>query len=173
MKNRLEKNSHPVSRRSIKQALERLGRPTGTFDAQRYFRGDHQLRFYNIGTKPMRAYALSLYKANRDHWSVEDAMTLADDLITDAYLETKSVGIEIVARFRRAFTPKLLSRWKRWLSRNHSANWATTDAICGTLIGPLLLEYPALADRLRAWSKDRNMWVRRASIVGLIPLLRR
>src|SRR5262249_27176460 len=35
------------------------------------------------------------------------------------------------------------------------------------------VEYPAIAGRMRAWSRDRNMWVRRASIVGLIPLLRR
>ncbi len=184
MKNSRSRNSYPitgvgptvrpsVSRRSIKRALRRLARPPGSFDAQRYFRGDQQLRFYNIGAKPMRAYVRSFYKAHRHHWSVEDAMKLADDLITDPYLETKSVGIEIVARFRRSFRPKLLSRWKRWLSQNHSANWATTDAVCGLLIGPLLVEYPTIAGRLRSWSRDRNMWVRRASIVGLIPLLRR
>jgi 3-methyladenine DNA glycosylase AlkD len=100
-------------------------------------------------------------------------MTLAEGLIADPYLETKSVGIEVLARFRRSFTPRLLARWKQWLARNHSANWATTDTICGMLIGPLLVQYPELAGRLRAWSRDRNMWVRRASIVGLIPLARK
>src|SRR5262249_10537850 len=59
------------------------------------------------------------------------------------------------------------------LAGNHSANWATTDAICGLLIGPLIVEYPELGGRLRPWARDRNMWVRRASIVGLIPLARR
>jgi len=100
-------------------------------------------------------------------------MTLADGLISDPYLETKSVGIEVLARFRRSFTPRLLPRWKQWLARNYSANWATTDTICGMLIGPLLVQYPELAARLRAWSTDHNMWVRRASIVGLIPLARK
>jgi len=33
--------------------------------------------------------------------------------------------------------------------------------------------HSALSPRLRSWSKDRNMWVRRASIVGLIPLIRK
>ena len=150
-----------------------MARPAGEFDAQRYFRGDHKLRFYNIGTTPLRAFARSLYQVNRAHWSVEDAMTLADVLIADPYLETKSVGIEVLARFRRSFTPRLLTRWKQWLVRNHCANWATTDTICGMLIGPMLVQYPELAGRLRAWSTDRNMWVRRASIVGLIPLARK
>jgi 3-methyladenine DNA glycosylase AlkD len=150
-----------------------MSRPGGDFDAQRYFRGDHGLRFYNIGTEPMRALARSIYLANRDAWSVDDAMAIADQLMADPYLEAKSVGIEIVARFRRNLSPKLLPRWKRWLSSNRSANWATTDAICGLLIGPLIVTHPGLADRMRAWSRDRNMWVRRASIVGLIPLARK
>jgi 3-methyladenine DNA glycosylase AlkD len=167
------KDTEVPTKRSVTRALKLMARPAGEFDAQRYFRGDHNLRFYNVGTAPMRAFARSLYAANRSRWSVGDAMTLADELITDPYLETKCVGIEIVARFRPTFTPALLARWKSWLADNHSANWATTDSICGALIGPLLVDYPELADRLPAWSKDRNMWVRRASIVGLIPLIRR
>jgi len=173
MKTETSKDNGMVTRRSVTRALERMARPAGEFNAQRYFRGDHKLRFYNVGTTPMRDFARSLYKENRHRWSIHDAMRLADDLITDPYLETKSVGIEIVALFRKAFTPELLTRWKRWLAGNHSANWATTDSICGVLIGPLLLDYPELADRLRGWSKGHNMWVRRASIVGLIPLVRR
>ena len=158
---------------AITRALERMARPPGEFNAQRYFRGDNKLRFYNIGTKPMRAFARAIYAANRDRWSVDDAMRFADALIVDPYLETKSVGIEVVARFRRYFTPNLLGSWKRWLAGNHSANWATTDTICGLLIGPLLVQYPELAGRLRIWAKDANMWVRRASIVGLILPVRR
>src|SRR5262249_38765468 len=79
---------------------------------------------------------------------------------------------EVVARYRREFTPALLARWKRWLADNHSANWATTDAICGALIGPLIVKHPELAPRLARWARDRNMWVRRAAAVGLIPSVR-
>jgi 3-methyladenine DNA glycosylase AlkD len=157
----------------ITRELKRMSRPAGDFNAQRYFRGDHRLRFYNVGTQPLRAFVVSIYKAHRDVWSVEDAMRLADELIVDPYLETKLVGIELVARFRRDFEPALLTQWKRWLAANHSANWATTDSICGVLIGPLLVKHPVLAERLRSWAKDRNLWVRRASVVGLIPLVRR
>jgi len=78
-----------------------------------------------------------------------------------------------VARYRREFTPRLLPAWKRWLAENHSANWATTDAICGLLIGPLIVQHPELGARTRSWTRDPNMWVRRASIVGLIPRARR
>jgi 3-methyladenine DNA glycosylase AlkD len=159
--------------RSVSRTLLSMARPTGSFDAARYFRGDHGLRFYNVGTAAMRAFARELYQARRDTWTVDHAMSAADALMRDPYLETKSTGIELVARYRRRFTPRLLPRWKRWLAEDLSANWATTDAICGMLIGPLLVDHPALATRMTGWSRDSNMWVRRASAVALIPGLRR
>jgi 3-methyladenine DNA glycosylase AlkD len=152
--------------------LKRRSRPAGRFDASRYFRGAGDLGFYNVGTTAMRALARSIYDNHRDAWSVDDAMKLADALIVDRHLEAKSVGIEVVARYRREFTPRLLPAWKRWLAKNHSANWATTDAICGALIGPLIVQHPRLAVQMRPWARHPNMWVRRASAVGLIPSAR-
>lgn len=173
MQRRVDGKTVTATVRSVTAALRRMARPAGSFDAARYFRGDHGLRFYNVGTDRVRALARDIYMAHRDRWTAQDAMRLADVLMRDPHLETKSVGIELVGRFRSSFTPPLLPRWKRWLSANLSANWATTDTICGRLIGPLLVDRPALAPRMRAWSRDRNMWVRRASAVGLIPSVRR
>lgn len=158
---------------TLSAALRRLARPAGVFDAARYFRGDHDLRFYNVATTRVRALAREIHLAKHASWGIDEAMRLADDLMRDPYLETKSVGIELVARYRRAFTPRLLPRWKRWLSSNFSANWATTDAICGSLIGPLLVAHPGLIPELRRWATHRNLWVRRAAIVSLIPPMRR
>jgi 3-methyladenine DNA glycosylase AlkD len=162
-----------VAARQATRALARMARPADGFDATRYFRGTGDLGFYNVGTAAMRGLARAIHAERKAEWSIDDAMAFADVLIQDKHLEAKSVGIEVVARYKRAFRPRLLPAWKRWLSENHSANWATTDAICGALIGPLLLQYPELGARLRVWSRDRNMWVRRASVVGLIPRARR
>jgi 3-methyladenine DNA glycosylase AlkD len=158
---------------ALKRALKKLARPAGTFDASRYFRGDHALGFYNTGTTSMRALARDIYLAHRDQWTARDAVMFAHLLMPDRYLETKAVGLEVLARFRREFTPPLLGRCQRWLARNYSANWATTDEMCGVVIGPLLIKHPELMPRMRLWAKHRNMWVRRASIVGLLPAIRR
>ena len=121
----------------------------------------------------MRALARDIYVANREAWTVDDARRFADALMRDPYLETKAIGIEVMARYRRFFAPRLLPPWKRWLAQNLSANWATTDAICGMLIGPLLAEHPQRVPVMRTWATHRNMWVRRASAVSLIPPMRR
>jgi 3-methyladenine DNA glycosylase AlkD len=162
-----------VAARQAIRALARMGRPADDFDSSRYFRGPVDFGFYNVGTAAVRALARSIHAEHRADWSIDEAMAFADALIVDRHLEAKAVGIEVVARYRRDFTPRLLTAWKRWLAGDHAANWATTDAICGVLIGPLLLQQPALGARLRAWSGARNMWVRRASIVGLIQCARR
>jgi len=161
------------SAKAVTRELQRLSRDAGSFDASRYFRGAPDLGFYNCGTTAMRELARAVYEANAGRWSIDDAMALADVLIADRFLEAKSVAIEVVARFKKSFTPSLLNRWKRWLADGHSANWATTDAICGALIGPLLLRFPEQTRQMAGWSKHRNLWVRRASIVGLIPPARR
>jgi 3-methyladenine DNA glycosylase AlkD len=162
-----------VAAKAAKAALAKMARPAGDFDSSRYFRGPGDLGFYNVGTTAMRTLAREIHAQHKDEWSIDEAMAFADALIADRYLEAKSVAIEVVARYRREFTPRLLPAWKRWLSANHSANWATTDSICASLIGPLVLQHAELGARLRVWARDRNMWVRRASIVGLIPRARR
>jgi 3-methyladenine DNA glycosylase AlkD len=149
-----------------------MARPVGDFDAARYFRGDHGLRFYNVGTGRMRQLARAIYTARRDQWTEDDAKAFADVLIVDPYLEVKSVGIEALARWK-PWRRGLLPTVKRWLAGNHSANWATTDALCGLLLGPLLVQNPSLVGEMRAWARHSNMWVRRASIVALIPPARR
>ena len=47
-----------------KRALARLARPSGNFDASRYFRGADDLRFHNVGTTAMRDLARSIHAAN-------------------------------------------------------------------------------------------------------------
>lgn len=158
--------------REARRELARLARPSGDFDASRYFRGGHNLKFFNVGTAQVRALARRMVSEHPD-WSVDDAVAFADELMSDPVLEVKGVAVEVVARYRTAFRPALLASWKRWLAKNYSANWATTDGICGSLIGPLLLQHPALASKMRAWSRSPNLWVRRASVVSLIPSARR
>ena len=164
--------SPPKAAAEARRALRRMARPAGEFDASRYFRGAGNLGFYNVGTGALRGLARSIHAAHAREWSIEDAVAFADTLIVDRFLEAKSLGIEVVARYRREFTPKLLPVWKRWLADEHAANWATTDAICGYLIGPLIAQSAKLAGQMRAWSRHRSMWVRRASAVSLIPSVR-
>jgi 3-methyladenine DNA glycosylase AlkD len=156
-----------------RRQLAALSRPSASFDASRYFRGTANLGFLNVGTAPVRQMARTLARDHRESWGMNGTLAFANALVPDRYLEVKALGIEALACYRRAFTPALLPVWKRWLSKNYSANWATTDSICGSLIGPLLVAHPRLVRLMPSWSRDSNLWVRRASVVALIPSVRR
>jgi 3-methyladenine DNA glycosylase AlkD len=158
---------------NARRQLKAMARPSGSFDASRYFRSVDGLGFLNVGTDAVRQLARGLVRDHRDRWAVAEGLAFANALIADRHLEVKGIGIEVLACYRREFTPALLPVWKRWLSNNHSANWATTDGICGSLIGPLLVAHPRLVREMPSWSRDPNMWVRRASAVSLIPSVRR
>src|SRR5579864_9398151 len=81
--------------RAATYALRRMARPAGEFDASRYFRGDHRLGFYNVGTARMRTLARAIHAAHRAAWGINDAMRFADLMMADRHLEVKSVGIEL------------------------------------------------------------------------------
>lgn len=153
-------------------ALERLARPVGEFDASRYFRSDGEMEFFNVGTGRVRQMAVAIV---RDHpeWTAADAIAFADTLIGDPVLEVKQLAVEVVARLRRELVPSHLKVLKRWLSSGSANNWATTDAICGYLIGPLVDAHPPLAPEIATWVTHRSLWVRRAAAVSLVGSARR
>lgn len=168
----LRQPSPSIVARSLRRQLAALRRPSGEFDAARYFRGDEKMVFFNVGTATVRRMAADLVRRHAE-WDLKFAIAVASDLISDPVLEVKQLAVEIVARYRRHFTPSVLVVCKRWLAASHSNNWATTDALCGMVIGPLLQRYPALMPTVVSWSKHRNLWVRRASAVSLVGAARR
>src|SRR5688500_17963657 len=97
--------------RDVKRDLARLARPSGALDASRYFRNAGDLGFYNVGTDRLRAMAKAIVRVHEDAWTVDDAAAFADLLISDRYLDVKTVAVETMACYRRSFTPSLLPIW--------------------------------------------------------------
>ena len=159
--------------RRVHRELAALARTAGDFDASRYFRGG--------GRPPLlqrRAPPRCARWRGRSRASIAKRLDDRRRARVRRSADRRSVSRDQVGRDRSrravpaAFTPRLLEHWKRWLARGHSANWATTDAICGLLIGPLVVAHPSLARRMRAWARHRSLWVRRAAAVGLIASVR-
>jgi 3-methyladenine DNA glycosylase AlkD len=160
-----------VRRRALAD-LQRLGSPVRAEGAAGYFKAYEKLRFFGVDTPTVRRMASEIRKTDARDWQIRDAVVFADAMITQPELEAKVLGVCVLARFRGDFVPSLLERARRWLA-NHCTDWASTDALCGEIIGPLLISHPELVPRLRAWRRSRHLYVRRASAVALIPLLRR
>jgi 3-methyladenine DNA glycosylase AlkD len=151
--------------------LERTGTPARAAGAARYFRAYERLRFFGVETASVRQLAARVVTEQRS-WTISDATAFADRLVSRQELEAKLVGMVVLGRYRASFPPGLLNTAKRWLAE-HCTDWASTDALCGEVIGPLLERHPRLVPRLRAWRTSRHLYVRRASAVALLGLVRR
>jgi 3-methyladenine DNA glycosylase AlkD len=151
--------------------LRRRGDPERARGAAAYFKAYERLRFFGVRTAEVRRLAAEIAKGAAG-WSVRETVAFADLMIARPELEAKATGMLVLARHDDALAPSLLPRARRWLAR-HCTDWASTDLLCGEVIGRLLQRDPRLVARLRAWRRARDLYVRRASAVALIPLARR
>lgn len=154
------------------ETLRALGTPERASGAAAYFKAYEKLKFFGVDSPTVRKLASDIRNGEGRGWTLGDAVAFADAMVAQPELEAKGVGVCVLGRFRAQFTPSLLAHATRWLAK-HCTDWASTDNLCGEVIGPLLVRQPALAGRLRAWRTSRHLFVRRASAVGLIPLARK
>jgi len=141
--------------------------------ARTYFKQDERVTFLGVATPGVREIEKGLFGEVKGVWKIDDAISFCDRLVTSPPMEEKNVGMFLLSRFRRSFDVGVLRTAKAWLAGNHCANWAATDALCGLILGPLLLGHPDLIPAVARWSISRNVWIRRASAVALVPLARR
>lgn len=138
-----------------------------------YFKPDEDVRFFGVNTPTTRKIAKALSRQVRSHWRLEDAIAFCDLLIRERELEAKAAGILILADFKKSYEKTLLRTIEAWLAGNHCADWATTDALCISVMPPLIGAFPELIAKLKGWTGKRNLWLRRASAVSMVWAARR
>lgn len=85
--------------------------------------------------------------------------------------ELRGFVIELLRTRRDLLERSDITLLKWMLERSDS--WAYVDAIAVHLVGPLVAEFPDLAEELDGWSVDESFWMRRAAMLGLLLPLRR
>jgi 3-methyladenine DNA glycosylase AlkD len=137
-----------------------------------YFKGHENIRAFGVRTPRLRAIIADLFTEVRGSWRLRDAVAFADTCLARRELELRGVGVEILGRFAKEHEACLLHRVQRWLSAGYLDNWAIVDSAAGTVVAPLLRRFPELVPELTGWSASRNLWIRRMSVVPLVPFAR-
>jgi 3-methyladenine DNA glycosylase AlkD len=153
------------------QRLKKLADPARAEGAQRYFKEAFQC--YGLTSAQARDLAKETHQIVKAVWSVEDAVELCDILLPNPCHEAKALAILILEKYRNDFPRSLFLRIKTWLAANYLNNWAAVDVLCPDAVGSLLLKYPELVKKTKAWAKSPNRWIRRASLVSFIKLARK
>ena len=153
------------------ERLRSMADPVRAEGVQRYFR--HTVRSYGVPAPEVRALAAGLFRSVRGAWRAGDAVALCDILFAEPELESKAVGGLILARFKKDFPPSLFGKVKGWLAADRLDNWASVDVFCTDAMGAFLEMHPAYVDRIKAWARHPNRWVKRAAAVSFIKLAKK
>jgi 3-methyladenine DNA glycosylase AlkD len=151
----------------IRAELRRRASPEGVEKAKRFFR--EPIEVYGLSTPEEKEIVRRFYP--RVKGDLPLALEVASELIGSRVVEEASIGIRLLRRMTRLFTPGLFDIFDRWV--DHLTNWANTDGLSTWLIAETVRLDPSLVGRLLDWTGSRNRWRRRAAAVSLVPIAHR
>jgi len=138
-----------------------------------YFKPHDRVRFFGVRHADVRRLARDLRAAVDGSWGAAEAIAFCERMLGRPEMEAKTLGCVFLGRYRETFPRGLFRRAGSWLARGDCDNWAAVDTLCPEVVTPLVAAHPDLLPRLAAWGRSRNLWLRRASLVTLVPLARR
>jgi 3-methyladenine DNA glycosylase AlkD len=137
-----------------------------------YFKPHERIVVYGVRTPVFREVLRDLHDLVRGAWGVAEGVAFAELCLAQRVFELRMAGIGLLGRFAAAFQPSLLGAVRRWLEADRLDNWAAVDSCAAAVVAPLLERRPNLVPELKAWCASPNLWVRRMSVVPLVPFAR-
>jgi len=155
----------------IVAGLRDLGDPVRAENETRYFRGT--INCLGTGLPAMQRLEKRLCRGVRGTWSLEEAFGLADELLEMRIFEVTLFALTMLERFAGEMGEAEIRRFHTWLEADLLDNWAAVDTLGPHIVGAILERSPELSSIIRSWADSPNRWVRRASAVSFVILLRK
>jgi 3-methyladenine DNA glycosylase AlkD len=136
--------------------------------AKAYLKSD--LEFIGVAAEPLRAVARR-FDQRHPEIDNESLWRLVQDLWQRRVYELQAVAVALLERRARELRVADLPELEALLRESHT--WALVDWISTKIAAPIVDSAPAKAEEtLRRWSSDPDFWLRRASMLALLPALR-
>lgn len=151
---------------AIEAELRAVGTPERADGEKAYLKSD--LEFLGA-TLPQTERVVELFDAEHADPSREELLPLAEALWSKPIHERRAAAVALLERHPELIAPRDLKLVERLV--RESRTWALVDPLAAHVLGEILLRYPRSAARLNRWSRDEDLWVRRASLLAwLMPL---
>jgi 3-methyladenine DNA glycosylase AlkD len=152
----------------LEQRLAELGTPQRADQERAYLKSE--LRHLGVSVSAIRKAALQLL-CEHPELEREDILGLVDALWSEPVHERRMAAVEILDARAQLLRPDDLRLLERLL--RESRTWALVDGLAAKVVGGLRERYPDdVETTLEAWSRDPDLWVRRASLLAYLVVLR-
>lgn len=135
------------------------------------------LRAVKLRNRPPEGYLgtekyelLGVYRKDVELIGKELSANLPDDWIgalnalraIDVF-EAKTLALDITVRKKKELQKTQWSNFSKWL--DGCEGWAMVDGLCCDVLSLFVTQWPELIEKSSGWSRSKNLWKRRASIV--------
>jgi 3-methyladenine DNA glycosylase AlkD len=127
------------------------------------------LPYYGIAMPELRRITRKVLRSHNIETAAELEATVLSlwDNVSHREEWYAALAICSTTRFRRHLTMEFLGLYRHLIVSG--AWWDVVDDIATHLVGPLLVDEPAaMADVLRGWADDDDLWLRRTAIIAQV-----
>jgi 3-methyladenine DNA glycosylase AlkD len=131
---------------------------------RRFFK--EPVKLYGVKTASVMKLADRTFRelVNKDKTAV---FSLCEELFSSGCMEESFIAARWSEKLHRQYEPDDFTVFERWVD-SYITNWASCDTLCNHTIGSFLEMFPEYAQRLTAWARSKNRWIRRGAAVSLI-----
>lgn len=158
-------------KKSFISHLKKSGNSGFARSSQRFF--PEKIVCYGIRAEELRGLCRKIYQQVRSDWTVDEALELAEALLQGEELESRLGALIFLGYFKDGLQVQHLEIFESWLKKNRLDNWALIDTFSLEILSPFLLRHPACLNKIEAWIRDKNVYLKRAGLVGLIKPARK
>lgn len=154
--------------RQVRNSLKERHDPERAENEKRYLKSPHKFLGVNIPT--LRSLTKEI-KAQMGEASRSSVHKLSRTLWASEYHQEKTLSIFLLAQYPEHLDFKTMPMLERMLSE--ATGWDHVDYISTSLISVVLEKDTKALAYLEKWVGSDNFWMRRASLISQIPLLRK
>lgn len=131
---------------------------------QRFFK--EKVQYYGVKSIKVNQLAKEYFNQIK-HLDKQTIYSLCEELFRSSFGEEAWIAANWVYWLKDKYVEKDVEIFEKWINK-YINDWAKCDTLSNHAIGAFIEKFPQYINRLKAWTKSSNRWMKRASAVALI-----
>jgi 3-methyladenine DNA glycosylase AlkD len=150
--------------KEIRKVLEKKSNPETKQCQGRFFK--ENVKIYGVKSAVVAKIGRDYFKKIKNK-NKKEIFSLCEELWQSGFMEESFIACNWSYFIHKDYSTDDFEIFEKWVNK-YVSNWASCDSFCNHTIGAFLEIYPQYIVRLKAWTKSKNRWLKRASAVSLI-----